>query len=157
MCVCDGRHLCVFSCRLCRMWQGYKERSGSSGLGQPVAPWLFQVQGLWESAERGVHQQVSYALIIFYLSPSLASRSLSIIPHLLSVFFSNSIQFLLLSWFHWGEIEYSQKYKSLFSLFLSFSLFKGWFSVLWERLPDPFWRGVWGLSSVYHRESSGGE
>lgn len=79
------------------MWQGYKEWSGPSGLRQPVAPRLFQVQGLWESAERGVHQQVSYALIIFYLSPSHSYLSLSIIPPLLTVLFSNSIQFLLLS------------------------------------------------------------
>lgn len=151
VCVCDQVDLCVFSCRLCGMWQGYKEWPGSSGLGQTVAPRLLQVQVLWESAERGVHQQVSYAFIIFYLSPSRAS----IIPPLWSVLFSNSIQFL--SWFHWGEIEYSKSI-NLSSLSSCPTLsFKGWLSVLRERLPDPFWRAVWGMSSVYHRESFGGE
>lgn len=35
--------------------------------------------------------------------------------------------------------------------------FQGWCPLLWEGLPDPFWGSVWGVSSVYHWESAGGE
>lgn len=33
---------------------------------------------------------------------------------------------------------------------------QGWRPLLWERLPDPFWSSVWGVSSVHHRESARG-
>lgn len=34
---------------------------------------------------------------------------------------------------------------------------QGWRPLLWEGLPDPFWRAVRGVSSVYHRKSVRGK